>query len=124
MYLSFCHLTLIEYLLQNSADPNIQTKDKDTPLHYAVKLGRHDLAKLYVAHGASLEIVGFFLLFSCLIITRSAGQIPPVLAKSLGQKRVADTLRDSIELIRWMKSNQFDSYIPLFLEEGFYLIYF
>lgn len=47
---------IVNLLLQNGADVNIRTKKGETVLHYAIWLGREDLASVIVKAGARLDI--------------------------------------------------------------------
>eukprot|EP01125_Pyxidicula_operculata_P011747 TRINITY_DN3849_c0_g1_i3.p1 TRINITY_DN3849_c0_g1~~TRINITY_DN3849_c0_g1_i3.p1 ORF type:complete len:674 (+),score=195.78 TRINITY_DN3849_c0_g1_i3:382-2403(+) len=100
---------LADLLLKMNADPNIVAKNGDTPLHYAISIGRVDLVKLLIAHGASVEIAGH----------QGFQAIP--LAKSKGLTNVEDAIRDSIEVVRWLKRNGFDKYTYTFVDQEIYL---
>lgn len=48
----------VRLLLSRGADPNAQDWWGDTPLHWACRLGREDLAKLLIEHGADPNTPG------------------------------------------------------------------
>ncbi|MFA5618201.1 MAG: ankyrin repeat domain-containing protein [Syntrophorhabdaceae bacterium] len=48
----------VRLLLSRGADPNAQDWWGDTPLHWACRLGREDLAKLLLSHGADPNTPG------------------------------------------------------------------
>lgn len=50
---------------------------------------------------------------------RSKECIPMVMAKS--NKSLSDTIRDSLELSRWLKSKGFGKYVPIFLDQELFL---
>eukprot|EP01126_Amoeba_proteus_P034459 TRINITY_DN3434_c0_g1_i2.p1 TRINITY_DN3434_c0_g1~~TRINITY_DN3434_c0_g1_i2.p1 ORF type:complete len:772 (-),score=154.55 TRINITY_DN3434_c0_g1_i2:123-2318(-) len=98
---------MAECLLKCGAIPDIQNCQGDTPVHYSVNIGRTDLIKLFASYNANFELSG------------SKGCVPLVMAK--GNKTVHDCIRDSLELSRWMKTNGFAQYIPIFLDQELFL---
>lgn len=51
------HEEIVKILLENGANPNIQTKNGDTALHNAARMGRYDITKVLIESGADPKII-------------------------------------------------------------------
>lgn len=64
---------MVNLLLQNGADVNLLNSMGESPLHYAVRLGRHDLVSVLLKAGADVTIAGnkyvLVLFFHCAAVT-------------------------------------------------------
>eukprot|EP01128_Nolandella_sp_AFSM9_P000684 TRINITY_DN10825_c0_g1_i1.p1 TRINITY_DN10825_c0_g1~~TRINITY_DN10825_c0_g1_i1.p1 ORF type:complete len:823 (-),score=218.56 TRINITY_DN10825_c0_g1_i1:212-2566(-) len=102
-------ILLADLLLQNKADPNALSIKQETPLHFAVRIGRTDVVKLLVAHGADTKLVG------------RQGLSPAGLARKAGFEQIADLIRDAVELHTFLKELELEKYFATLLEEELYL---
>ena len=50
------HEEVVKILLENGANPNIQTKSGDTALHSAARMGRFDITKMLIESGADTQL--------------------------------------------------------------------
>ena len=50
------HEEIVKILLENGANPNIQTKSGDTALHSAARMGRFDITKMLIESGADTQL--------------------------------------------------------------------
>lgn len=67
---------IIEYLLENGADPNIQTKmNKLTPLMQCSISGRLDIATVLLDRGADVNIIGFSMEWTALSYSYVNGRV-------------------------------------------------
>lgn len=88
----------------------LQKSDKgETPLHFAVRIGRKDMVKLLIAHGADTSLPG------------RDGLSAVGIAKKAGFTTIADTIRDSIELKKFLEKHSLEKLLKPFLEEELYL---
>uniref|UniRef100_A0A6B2KZW2 Protein kinase domain-containing protein n=1 Tax=Arcella intermedia TaxID=1963864 RepID=A0A6B2KZW2_9EUKA len=108
----YLRVVLAETLLAAGANPNIQAENHDTPLHYAVQLGREDLVKVMICFGADETIVG------------ARDCTASVLAKQLGFENVASSIKDTIELKSYLKRINMEKYLSTFVMEDLYLCHF
>lgn len=51
------HVGIAKLLLKNTADPNLQDKESNTPLHYAAMVGSEACCAALLAGGAQLNIM-------------------------------------------------------------------
>uniref|UniRef100_A0A8C2ZCK5 Ankyrin repeat and SOCS box containing 2b n=1 Tax=Cyclopterus lumpus TaxID=8103 RepID=A0A8C2ZCK5_CYCLU len=49
------HLSCVQFLLETSADPDISSKNKETPLYKACELDNMDMVSLILSHGATVN---------------------------------------------------------------------
>jgi len=106
-------LLLTKALLQRKADPNLTTQMGETPLHYAVRMNREDLAMTLIRAGARLDIRG-----------GRKKQTPLELAESGSMAKLATKMRKVEDIFAWMRSVSpvlFDNFATKFLEEEIYL---
>jgi hypothetical protein len=74
-------LIIIKLLLERRADPNVQTDDGYTALHFAVHAGSKDVVETLLAHGASVNV------------KNKSGETPLAVARKLRKASIAELLR-------------------------------
>lgn len=113
-------ILLAKLLLENNANPNAViplsllnvdsdfklSEKQESPLHFAVRIGRTDVVKLLVAYGADTTLVGYALLRRFVNLTRRRQGLSPVgLARKAGFEQIADLIRDAVELQKFLEAN-------------------
>eukprot|EP01130_Rhizamoeba_saxonica_P005976 TRINITY_DN2368_c0_g1_i2.p1 TRINITY_DN2368_c0_g1~~TRINITY_DN2368_c0_g1_i2.p1 ORF type:complete len:702 (+),score=156.19 TRINITY_DN2368_c0_g1_i2:186-2291(+) len=103
-------ILMVEQMVEHDADLNIQSDTGETPLHYAIRLGRLDLVKHMLIHGANIELA------------TAEGRTAYQLAKEIHSDfpALSDMIKNGIDLIRWLQMINMDEYIALFLEQELY----
>jgi len=106
-------LLLTKALLQRKANPNLANDMGETPLHYAVRMNREDLAMVLIRSGAQLDIRG-----------GKKKQTPCELADAGNMAKLATRMHKVEDLFAWMKSVSsalYENYRVKFLEEEIFL---
>jgi len=102
---------MVNLLLKAGADVNKQNQMMgETPLHYAVRLGREDLVLDLLKYGADLTIRGHR-------VKKTAEEV----AIDEEHLRMADLLRKAAELFAWLEKIQMERYKAVFIKEEMYL---
>lgn len=100
---------MLDLLISREADLNAQTLTGETPLHYAVRLGREDMVQLMLQKGADHT-------------TKSkTGKTAYDLAVDEKFVEISCRIRDSVEVIEWLKNHNLSSFIEPCIENDIYL---
>jgi len=103
-------LLMLEMLIENGADINAQTDQKETCLGYAVRLQRKDLISVLLAAGADINIPG------------CDGKTPLEISSEYPNSPIHKHLRKVQDLMTWANQENIDPcYANLFLKEELYL---
>eukprot|EP01114_Cavostelium_apophysatum_P020374 TRINITY_DN6807_c0_g1_i2.p1 TRINITY_DN6807_c0_g1~~TRINITY_DN6807_c0_g1_i2.p1 ORF type:complete len:695 (+),score=200.18 TRINITY_DN6807_c0_g1_i2:258-2342(+) len=103
-------LLLVESLLAHKANVNILTASGETPLHYAVRLGRKDLVHVLVMYGADITIKG-----------NKDNKTPYELALQWGYEDIAGHIKKVQDLKDWLAKIDMSDYFPVFVKEELFL---
>eukprot|EP01119_Soliformovum_irregulare_P012083 TRINITY_DN3114_c0_g1_i1.p1 TRINITY_DN3114_c0_g1~~TRINITY_DN3114_c0_g1_i1.p1 ORF type:complete len:992 (+),score=287.31 TRINITY_DN3114_c0_g1_i1:99-3074(+) len=99
-------LIMVKLLLNHNANPNLHTREGETALHYAVRMGRKDLVKVLIFAGAeshSREL--------------RENKTAEDLAIELGQNDIAEILKDCRLLSEWLKQENLAEYNMIFMKQ-------
>ncbi|EFA82228.1 ankyrin repeat-containing protein [Heterostelium album PN500] len=92
----------------------VEQKDiaKESPLHYAVRLGRDDLVAVLLKAGADVSIVGAH---------KNEKKTPHELAVSEGHKEMAARIKKYEDLFAWLVENGIEQYKMAFVQEEMFI---
>ena len=96
--------------MDNGGNVNILTLNNETPLHYAVRLGRKDLVQILVSRGADITIRG-----------KKDNKTALELAEDWGVIVMASHLKKIAELQNWLRELGVEQYFQLFVKEELFL---
>lgn len=102
-------LGILDLLIARGADINAQSKTGETPLHYAVRLGRDEMVKFLILKGADLTIKS------------EEGKTAYEVAVDDDLIVIAERIKDSEEIIEWLKKNNLSKYSEDFLANDLFV---
>lgn len=102
-------LAIVDLLIARDANINANSKTGETPLHYAIRLGREDIVKLLILKGADMKIKS------------NEGKTPYDIAVEDDLTVISERIKDSQELIEWLKQNNLSKYTEEFLANDLFV---
>eukprot|EP01133_Synstelium_polycarpum_P008423 gene8423-9909_t len=101
---------MLEVLLNKGSSINHITKNGETPLHYAIKMGRNEFVRLLLQRGADFRVEG-----------GKPAKSPLGLAKELSHTTIVNRIQQTIEISDWLTNMQLDSLVPIFIQNDMFL---
>ncbi|EGG19762.1 ankyrin repeat-containing protein [Cavenderia fasciculata] len=101
---------MMEILIAKGSGIDHKTKNEETPLHYAIKMGRPEFARCLLQRGADFTLAG-----------GNPPKKPLDLAKELNHTQIVHRIQQTQEISDWLQNLQLDSLIPIFLMNDMFM---